>query len=85
MDIEQAKIKCDENYADVRFSVIATQSASITRIQRKFRLSYGHAVRIVEELEKEGVVSAPDESGRRAVLKTTIDNVPRGNPPTKEQ
>lgn len=48
--------------------VKSTGRASISSIQREFRIGYNRAARILEALEVAGVVSEMDQSGRRKVL-----------------
>lgn len=45
-----------------------TQKVSISGIQRKLRIGYNRAARIVEQLEQGGFVSAPNDSGVREVV-----------------
>jgi len=42
--------------------------ASISYIQRQLRIGYNRAANLVEKMEEEGVVSAPNISGKREVL-----------------
>lgn len=51
-----------------RQHVIESQRASASRIQRKLRVGYNRANRILEALEVEGVVSARNEKGVREIL-----------------
>ncbi|WP_315898421.1 DNA translocase FtsK [Pseudoalteromonas neustonica] len=48
--------------------VTETQCASVSRIQRKFRIGYNRAARLVEQLEANGIVTAPGHNGERTVL-----------------
>ncbi|MGF1550201.1 MAG: DNA translocase FtsK, partial [Sphingomonadaceae bacterium] len=56
-------------------TVAESQKASTSYLQRQLRVGYNNAARLIERMEKEGLVSAPDHVGRRDVL---ID--PEGNP-----
>lgn len=58
----------DENYDEAVDFVLQTRKASISSIQRKFRIGYNRAARIVEAMESEGIVSAPNDMGNREVL-----------------
>jgi DNA segregation ATPase FtsK/SpoIIIE, S-DNA-T family len=48
--------------------VQSEQKASTSFIQRHLRIGYNSAARLIEQMEKLGVVSAPDHVGRREVL-----------------
>lgn len=45
-----------------------TSRASISALQRNFKLSYGNACRLMDGLVRQGVVSSIDSEGRRTVL-----------------
>ncbi|MDT9599576.1 FtsK/SpoIIIE family DNA translocase [Sphingosinicella rhizophila] len=49
-------------------TVAEAQKASTSYLQRQLRVGYNNAARLIERMEKEGVVSAPDHVGRREVL-----------------
>ena len=55
--------------------VAESQKASTSYLQRQLRVGYNNAARLIERMEKEGVVSPPDHVGRREVL---VD--PEGRP-----
>ncbi len=44
------------------------RKASISYIQRVLRIGYNRAANLVEEMEKRGVLSAPNHSGKREIL-----------------
>lgn len=48
--------------------VIETRRASVAAIQRKFRIGYNRAARIIEQMESDGIVSKPSYNGSRDVL-----------------
>ncbi|RLR18376.1 cell division protein FtsK, partial [Sodalis-like symbiont of Bactericera trigonica] len=48
--------------------VIDKRRASISGVQRQFRIGYNRAARIVEQMELQGIVSAPGHNGNREVL-----------------
>ncbi|HEV2746822.1 MAG TPA: DNA translocase FtsK 4TM domain-containing protein [Allosphingosinicella sp.] len=49
-------------------TVAESQKASTSYIQRQLRIGYNNAARLIERMEKDGIVSAPDHVGRREVL-----------------
>ncbi len=55
-------------YNDAVDFVKETQRASVAAIQRKLRIGYNRAARIVEQLEADGIVTAPGHNGAREVL-----------------
>ncbi|MGD8325748.1 MAG: DNA translocase FtsK 4TM domain-containing protein [Sphingomonadales bacterium] len=58
----------DELY-DRAVALVATeQKASTSFIQRHLQIGYNRAARLIEQMEKEGVVSAANHVGRREVL-----------------
>ncbi len=58
----------DETYERARELVIATGQASASFIQRRLRVGYPRAARMIEQMEDEGLVSAPGRDGRRDIL-----------------
>jgi len=58
----------DEFYDQAVREVARTKRVSISGIQRRFRIGYNRAARIVEQMQEEGVVSAPNAKGHREVL-----------------
>ncbi len=58
----------DEHY-DAAVALVAREGkASTSFIQRHFQIGYNRAARIIETMEREGVVSAANRVGRREVL-----------------
>ena len=58
----------DEHYDKAVALVAREGKASTSFIQRHFQIGYNRAARIVETMEREGVVSAANRVGRREVL-----------------
>jgi len=58
----------DDMYDKAVFIVTTTRNASISWVQRQLRIGYNRAARLVEEMEKQGVVSSPDHTNKREVL-----------------
>jgi len=48
--------------------VTQTRRASISGVQRHLRIGYNRAARLIEQMEADGVVSAPQHNGTREVL-----------------
>ncbi|MCG8709002.1 DNA translocase FtsK 4TM domain-containing protein [Brenneria sp. 4F2] len=48
--------------------VVDKRRASISGVQRQFRIGYNRAARIVEQMEAQGIVSSPGHNGNREVL-----------------
>jgi S-DNA-T family DNA segregation ATPase FtsK/SpoIIIE len=48
--------------------VTRTRRASISGVQRHLRIGYNRAARLIEQMERDGVVSAPEHNGNRVVL-----------------
>ena len=59
----------DEKYTEAVQFVMERGEASISMIQRRFRIGYNRAARIVERMEKEGIVGPSDGVKPREVLK----------------
>lgn len=48
--------------------VVEKRRASISGVQRQFRIGYNRAARIIEQMEVQSIVSAPGHNGNREVL-----------------
>ena len=59
----------DELYSQAVSIVVQQQKASVSFIQRHLQIGYNRAARIVEQMEKEGIVSEANHVGKRNVLK----------------
>jgi S-DNA-T family DNA segregation ATPase FtsK/SpoIIIE len=58
----------DTLYDEAVDFVTKGKRVSISSVQRKFRIGYNRAARIVEDMENQGVVSTPGHNGAREVL-----------------
>ncbi|WP_281557418.1 DNA translocase FtsK [Thalassomonas sp. RHCl1] len=77
---EGEESELDALYDEALAFVTETRRVSISSVQRKFRIGYNRAARIVEEMEMQGVVSTPGHNGAREVLapppvKNTVDEI----------
>ena len=66
----------DEKYDDAIALVTKSGQASISMIQRHLRIGYNRAARIIEVMEKQGVVGPSDGVKPREVLVTGYDDMP---------
>ena len=64
----------DEKYDEAVAFVAETGQASISLIQRRFRIGYNRAARIIEKMEEEGVVGPSDGVKPREVLVKKIES-----------
>ncbi|CAB0150014.1 DNA translocase FtsK [Pseudidiomarina piscicola] len=58
----------DPLYDEAVAFITETQRVSVSSVQRKFRIGYNRAARIVEQMELSGVVSSASGNGQREVL-----------------
>ncbi|MGH7230626.1 MAG: DNA translocase FtsK, partial [Nitrospiraceae bacterium] len=58
----------DEVYEQAKDLVMSSGQASASLIQRRLRVGYPRAARMIERMEEEGIVSAPARDGRREVI-----------------
>ncbi len=55
--------------------VIENKKASTSLLQRRLRIGYGRAARMIEEMEEQGIIGAADGSRPREVLVSSLDQV----------
>jgi S-DNA-T family DNA segregation ATPase FtsK/SpoIIIE len=67
MGLEEEDLS-DEMYDRAVALVAETRQASISMIQRRLRVGYNRAARMVERMEREGIVGPADGPNRREVL-----------------
>ena len=65
----KAVFKGDKKMYEAAVNLIKeNQRTSVSYIQRKLKIGYNTASAIIEQLQEDGIVSAPDNLGRREVL-----------------
>ena len=67
-DIEAPDPDADPIEAEVITMIRKEGRASISMLQRKFRIGYTRSARIIEKLEADGIIGPPSPSGTREVL-----------------
>ena len=70
-DLEFSDSNCGEKdalYDQAVQIVIETRRASISSIQRRLKIGYNRAARLMEDMEKAGLVSAMESNGNREIL-----------------
>ena len=69
----------DDMYNDALRVVIDSRKASTSLLQRRLRIGYARAARIIEEMEEQGVIGAADGSRPRDVLISSMDELAQGD------
>ena len=65
----------DDMYKDALRVVVESGKASTSLLQRRLRIGYARAARIIEEMEEQGVIGPADGSRPREVLISSLDDV----------
>jgi len=73
---ESDTLEYDERYDDAVALITKKRQASISMIQRHLRIGYNRAARIIEVMEKEGIVGPSDGAKPRVVLVKGYDEIP---------
>jgi S-DNA-T family DNA segregation ATPase FtsK/SpoIIIE len=58
----------DELYDKAVHVVLSDRKASTSYVQRRLAVGYNKAASLIERMEKEGVISAPNHAGKREIL-----------------
>ena len=58
----------DPLYNDAKNVILTDRKTSISYLQRKLQIGYNRSARVIEQLEAEGVLSAPNTKGIREIL-----------------
>ena len=67
-DMESSGGESDPLYDEAVAIVMKTRRASISSVQRQLRIGYNRAARLIEEMERSGLVSSMQSNGNREVL-----------------
>lgn len=60
-------------YARAKAAVLRSANGSTSHLARKLGFTYNEAAELMQRLERQGVVTAPNPSGQRAVLHPAND------------
>ncbi|MCS4533812.1 DNA translocase FtsK [Neisseria montereyensis] len=65
----------DPMYDDAVACVIKNRKATISSVQRYLRVGYNRAARLIDQMEADGIVSAPEANGNRTVLAQSSEHL----------
>jgi S-DNA-T family DNA segregation ATPase FtsK/SpoIIIE len=65
----------DDMFRDAVRAVIEGRKASTSYLQRRLRIGYSRAARIIEEMEEQGIIGPADGSRPREVLISSLDEL----------
>jgi S-DNA-T family DNA segregation ATPase FtsK/SpoIIIE len=65
----------EDMFRDAVRVVIENKKASTSLLQRRLRIGYGRASRVIEQMEEQGIIGAADGSRPREVLVKSLDEV----------
>ncbi|NDU80189.1 MAG: DNA translocase FtsK, partial [Ferrovum sp.] len=60
----------DPIYDEAVHFVVSQKKYSISAVQRQFRVGYNRAARLIEDMEKAGLLSPMQSNGSRSILRT---------------
>ena len=66
-----ADVEADPLYDQALAIVLKSRRASISFVQRDLRIGYNRAARLIEQMEKAGIVTPMQHNGNREVLAPT--------------
>jgi S-DNA-T family DNA segregation ATPase FtsK/SpoIIIE len=67
-EVSEGGGEADPLYDEAVAIVLKTRRASISSVQRQLRIGYNRAARLIEEMERAGLVSAMQSNGNREVI-----------------
>ena len=62
------RLELDELFEEAKEIVCSEKKTSISNLQRRLQIGYNRAANIVEQLEQEGILSAPNAKGNRELI-----------------
>ena len=65
----------DDMFKDAVRVVIENRKASTSLLQRRLRVGYGRAARMIEEMEEQGIIGPADGARPREVLISSLDDI----------
>jgi S-DNA-T family DNA segregation ATPase FtsK/SpoIIIE len=65
---DEGNFERDKMFEEAARLVVRHQQGSVSLLQRRLKLGFGRAARIMDQLEQAGIVGAPDGSKPREVL-----------------
>jgi len=74
-DIGGSSSSDDDMFRDAVRCVIEGHKASTSLLQRRLRIGYGRAARLIEEMEEQGIVGPADGARPREVLVSSLNEV----------
>ncbi|HEX7368341.1 MAG TPA: DNA translocase FtsK 4TM domain-containing protein [Candidatus Saccharimonadales bacterium] len=75
MDMGAGNDADDDMWRDAVHVVLENRKASTSLLQRRLRIGYGRAARLIETMEEQGIVGPADGSRPREVLVSSMDEV----------
>lgn len=75
LDSDQGDVDDDDLYEEARETVVHAGKASTSFLQRKLRIGYARAARLMDMLEERGVISAGSGAKPRDVIGAEVGNV----------
>jgi S-DNA-T family DNA segregation ATPase FtsK/SpoIIIE len=86
MSIGDGFNEADDNlWRDAVSVVIESHKASTSLLQRRLRIGYGRAARLIETMEEQGIIGAADGSRPREVLVSSLGEVFGSSSPDSEE
>ena len=74
----------DELFKEAAEAVVKAGKASTSLLQRRLRIGYARAARLMEDLEEQGIIGEADGSRPRQVLRTDLEEIFGGEPADEE-